>query len=210
MRNTELTIGLLPSKFSECAWALIDSAFKQDPTLGWCLFSQNAGFDGRRGKYLRSYLEYHHKASLPALGVWAKGTLVAASYFTPGSSVENPTMLEGLGRRIDIDCGKQSLSRIDLLRGAVESRPQFSSCNRIEFIGVSPTQQGNGVGSALLEATLLHLCEVDPSRNVFLETGEPRNLPFYLRHGFELKNRIDFSGLIQYLLLKVTACGSPS
>lgn len=209
MRDAELTIGLLPNRFSEPAMALIDAAFKRDPTLGWCLFAQNPGFDERRGNYLRSYLKYHHNASMPVLGVWVRGVLVAVSYFTPGSSAEDPAMLAELGGHIAVGCGEQSLSRIDLLRETVESKLQFSDCSRIEFIGVSPTQQGNGIGGVLLEATLSHLHETDPSRNVFLETGESRNLPFYLRHGFAIHERIDFPGLGQYLLQKITVTGGP-
>lgn len=186
---------------------LIDAAFKHDPTLGWCFFAHNPGFDERRENYLRSYLTYHHNASLPVLGMWVRGVLVAVSYFTPGSSVEEPAMVSEPGRHIALGCGEQSLSRIDLLREAVESKRQFSDCSRIEFIGVFPMLQGNGIGSVLLEATLSQLGEIDPSRSVLLETGESRNLPFYLRHGFTIQQQIEFPGLRQYLLQKRAAFG---
>ncbi len=60
--------------------------------------------------------------------------------------------------------------------------------------------QGEGIGSTLLNATLAHLREIEPSGMISLETAESRNIPFYERHGFAIKERIDRPGLTQYRL----------
>ncbi|WP_175758145.1 GNAT family N-acetyltransferase [Burkholderia cepacia] len=207
MYRTESKIVPLSRQFLESSIELIDAAFLRDPTLAWCLSAQTPGFDARRTNYLRSYLQYHHDASLPVLGVWVRDALVAVSYFTPGSTTENTSSLAELGHQIASGCGKRSLHRIDLLRRVVESKLTCLDCSRIEFIGVSPLMQGHGIGASLLRATLAYLHDIEPDKNVFLETGEVRNLPLYLRHGFSVRQRIGFPGLDQYLLQKDAVCG---
>ena len=52
------------------------------------------------------------------------------------------------------------------------------------FIGVEPNRQRQGVGSALLQPVLPRAdAEGMPC---YLETFQPTNVPFYLRHGFEI------------------------
>ena len=53
----------------------------------------------------------------------------------------------------------------------------------LEFIGVDPAWQGNGLGSSILH----HLVsKADQDRvGCFLETGNPRNVPLYQRFGFQ-------------------------
>ncbi|MBA3810105.1 MAG: GNAT family N-acetyltransferase [Caulobacteraceae bacterium] len=58
----------------------------------------------------------------------------------------------------------------------------------LPMIGVDPARQGRGVGSALLKETLK---EVDQARlPAFLESSNPRNMPLYERHGFEVLGEI--------------------
>ncbi len=200
MHGTKLTVAPLPHQFSEPALVLLDSAFKQDPTLAWCLFAENRGFDERRTNYLRSYLRYHHDVLMPALGAWRNDDLVAVSYFAPASCAESPGRLAELGHQIASGCGELSLGRIDLLRERPPSKSPDANSSRIEFIGVSPMLQGEGIGSTLLNATLAHLRDTEPSGTISLETAEPRNIPFYERHGFAVKECIEHPGLTQYRL----------
>ncbi|VWB34931.1 GCN5-related N-acetyltransferase [Burkholderia lata] len=200
MHGTKLKVASLPHRFLDAARDLLNSAFEQDPTLGWCLFAESPGFDERRAHYLGRYLKYHYDARLPALGAWRNGDLVAVSYFAPASCSESPHMLAALGRDIATGCGASSLSRIDLLRETPPVSAPDPDCSRIEFIGVSPVRQGEGVGSMLLGATLSHLRDIDPSAKISLETGEPRNIPLYERHGFSVKERMEYAGLTQYRL----------
>jgi predicted N-acetyltransferase YhbS len=59
-------------------------------------------------------------------------------------------------------------------------------------LGVEPARQGSGVGSALL-ATGLRIC--DQNRvGTYLETAEPRNLPFYSRFEFEVLSTTELRG----------------
>jgi ribosomal protein S18 acetylase RimI-like enzyme len=58
----------------------------------------------------------------------------------------------------------------------------------LPLMGVDPSQQGKGFGSALLHHTLFQ-----PDRDnklAYLESSNPRNIPLYKRHGFELLGTI--------------------
>jgi ribosomal protein S18 acetylase RimI-like enzyme len=58
----------------------------------------------------------------------------------------------------------------------------------LPLIGVDPAQQGNGYGSALMEHALIP-CDRE-NKPAYLESTNPRNIPLYKRHGFELMGTI--------------------
>jgi ribosomal protein S18 acetylase RimI-like enzyme len=55
-------------------------------------------------------------------------------------------------------------------------------CWHLAFIAVDPARQGNGLGSALLQATLGQ-CDRD-GRAAYLESTNPANMSLYRRFGF--------------------------
>jgi GNAT superfamily N-acetyltransferase len=58
----------------------------------------------------------------------------------------------------------------------------------LPLMGVDPSQQGKGFGSALLQHTLM---QFDRNNKIaYLESSNPRNIPLYKRHGFELLGTI--------------------
>ena len=54
----------------------------------------------------------------------------------------------------------------------------------LPLIGVDPTSQGQGIGSLLMEHAL-RPCDRD-GLPAYLESSNPRNIPLYERHGFEI------------------------
>ncbi|MFC4174143.1 GNAT family N-acetyltransferase [Microvirga sp. GCM10011540] len=58
----------------------------------------------------------------------------------------------------------------------------------LPLIGVDPAQQGKGYGSALLKHALRR-CDEDGTP-AYLESSNPKNIPLYQRHGFEVLGRI--------------------
>jgi GNAT superfamily N-acetyltransferase len=57
-------------------------------------------------------------------------------------------------------------------------------CWYLPLIGVDPVHQGRGCGSALLRHALGR-CDRDGVQ-AYLESSNPRNVPLYQRHGFEI------------------------
>ncbi len=58
----------------------------------------------------------------------------------------------------------------------------------LPLIGVDPSQQGKGYGSALMQHALI-VCDRD-NKPAYPESTSPRNIPLYERHGFELLGTI--------------------
>ena len=61
-------------------------------------------------------------------------------------------------------------------------------CWYLPLIGVDPTSQGQGYGSALLRYALEHVDRT--AAPAYLESSNPRNVPLYERHGFEVLGSI--------------------
>jgi ribosomal protein S18 acetylase RimI-like enzyme len=64
------------------------------------------------------------------------------------------------------------------------SEPQWY----LPIMGVDPLQQGRGLGSALLQHALVQ-CDRD-RKLAYLESSNPKNIPLYEGHGFELLGTI--------------------
>ena len=58
----------------------------------------------------------------------------------------------------------------------------------LPLMGVDPSQQSKGFGSALLQHILIQFDR--DNKLAYLESSNPRNIPLYKRHGFELLGTI--------------------
>lgn len=58
----------------------------------------------------------------------------------------------------------------------------------LPLMGVDPSKQGKGLGSALLQHMLIQLDR--EKKLVYLESSNPRNISLYKRHGFEMLGTI--------------------
>lgn len=62
----------------------------------------------------------------------------------------------------------------------------------VECLGVDPDQQGKGLGRRVLDAVLA-MADRD-GVPTYLETSNPKNLPFYRVFGFDVTNEVSLSG----------------
>lgn len=58
----------------------------------------------------------------------------------------------------------------------------------LPLLGVDPHHHGKGLGSVLMKYALT-MCDKDSVLG-YIESSNPRNIPFYKRHGFELLGTI--------------------
>lgn len=59
----------------------------------------------------------------------------------------------------------------------------------LAVLGTDPAHQGSGIGSALIRA-VTDRCD-DQSLGAYLESSKEQNVPYYARHGFEVRERIN-------------------
>jgi len=72
-----------------------------------------------------------------------------------------------------------------------ESHPKETHWH-LAFIGVDAAHQGKGVGADLMTHRLAEIDE--QGLHAYLESSNPRNVPFYQRYGFEIIREIQVGG----------------
>ena len=90
-----------------------------------------------------------------------------------------------------IGMGLASMRRFHAMYSVVEpmiERATREPCWLLQLIAVDPASQGQGLGGSLMRPVLE---EADATGvSCYLESGNERNLSFYLRHGFEIAEEV--------------------
>ncbi len=115
---------------------------------------------------------------------FADGYAGAALWLPPGFSPDEETMI-GLVERTAPDATKGDIF------GVFEEMAKYHPTEPhwyLPLIGVDPSQQGNGIGSALMKHALIP-CNRDGTL-AYLESSNPRNISLYERYGFKVIGEI--------------------
>ena len=133
-------------------------------------------------------------SALAAGTAWvADDGAAAALWLAPGQSADSEAIGALVGETVPPE-------RLEVLGQVGELMGQFHPEEPhwyLSMIGVDPSRQGQGLGSALLKAGLAR-CDAE-GLPAYLESSSPRNVPLYERHGFEVIGLIkpgDHPGLI--------------
>jgi ribosomal protein S18 acetylase RimI-like enzyme len=116
----------------------------------------------------------------------------AAFWLPPGVESDSDT----LGALIEEAVAEEKRA---VLGQVVEQMAQFHPHDPhwyLALVGADPARQGEGLGSALIKQGL-KACD-EQGLPAYLESSNPRNIPLYERHGFEVVATIqpdDFPGL---------------
>jgi ribosomal protein S18 acetylase RimI-like enzyme len=155
-------------------------AFATDPCIRYTFDKADA--------YLTSFLPFATAmggAAFGGEGAWlADGGAAAALWLPPGSESDQQTLGALIEERIAPE--KQAV-----LGQVVEGMGQYHPHEPhwyLAMIGVDPVRQGQGLGSALLKKGL-ERCDAD-GLPAYLESSNPKNVPLYERHGFEVMGLI--------------------
>jgi GNAT superfamily N-acetyltransferase len=158
---------------------VLATAFVDDPVVGW-MFPDAV----RRRELLTNCFEVEITAGIAHEAAYAIGTVEGGAVWVPPEALEKPEeevaafvshYLRAAGEFSD-----RVLQLLEFLDERGPSEPHYS----LELIGTRPEDQGRGLGSALL-GPVLTSCDRDRIP-AYLWSSNPRNLPFYERHGFKV------------------------
>lgn len=166
--------------------ATLADAFDGDPVWDWLVPAEE--HRARLRRLFGCLLAY----ALPRGHVYTTGDRGAVAMWSPPGQWKVPPaallrsavpMARAAGMRLPRLLRR--LGDIERVHAGVSSRHWY-----LEFIGASAARQGSGYGSRLL-ADALRRCDAD-GLPVYLESSNPRNLPFYQRHGFTVTDELTF------------------
>jgi ribosomal protein S18 acetylase RimI-like enzyme len=177
----------LPHDVPEIGNAL-NRAFFQDPVFVWAIPD-----DDRRQRFCLEFFTVYARAFLRLEQTYTtKGEVVAAALWAPpGAEPISGEDAEELGQRIQELAGPDAPRFIELTKLFDEHHPHGSYWY-LQFMGVAPGWQGQGIGSRLM-APMLEQCDREGVR-AYLDATNERNKRLYERHGFKAEDPFAASG----------------
>lgn len=155
-------------------------AFSTDPATRWTWPDPQ--------QYLQHFPKFVEtlggKAIAHGSAYCADGHAGAALWLPPGVSPEEEKLTELFERTAYGPAKKDLLAVFEQMGRYHPQEPHWY----LPFIGVDPQRQGKGYGAALMQRSLIP-CDRDRVL-AYLESSNPKNIPLYERHGFELLGKI--------------------
>jgi GNAT superfamily N-acetyltransferase len=159
--------------------AALGAAFEEDPVFEWLIRDGSR----RRERLVRFFrLELEHVV-LPAGAAWTTDGVAGASLELPPGAWKMPFGVQLAHGREFVRVFGAGLPRAMALITKVERRHLREPHYYIAAVGVAPQAQGEGLGTALLHATL-DRCDRE-GLPAYLEATSRRNVALYERLGFE-------------------------
>jgi GNAT superfamily N-acetyltransferase len=173
-----------PDRISALA-SVLGRAFAVEPMMRWPL----GECDDVEERLIRAFEMFMEKPIRLGM-VWEAGTATGALIWIPAdqmNAVEDGNLaMRSVYERED------GARRFDRFWDWVDSKHPDEPLALLDSLAVEPAARGRGIGSALIRHGL------DQARNEghgsLLETGNPRNVPLYERHGFRVVDDADVPG----------------
>jgi len=155
-------------------------AFSADPAARWSWSDASV--------YLRAFpqfaIAFGGAAFVHGTAHRVDGCAGAALWLPPGVGSDEAALARLMEETVSSEVRKESAAVVTQM---VRYRPKEPHWY-LPLIGIDPAEQGKGYGSALLRHALA-VCDRDASV-AYLESSNPRNIPLYQRHGFEVMGAI--------------------
>jgi ribosomal protein S18 acetylase RimI-like enzyme len=151
------------------------SAFTADPVIRW-LYPDAAQHRAHFPEFVAAF----GGKGFAEQTVWNLGEFSAvALWLSPGTEPDGEMILTVLTETVSSEQHADTLSVVDQVGEAHPTFPHWY----LPWFGVDAALQGKDIGSELMKQCLRI---VDDHLPAYLETRNPRNIPFYERHGFEV------------------------
>lgn len=156
------------------------AAYREDPLINWVV-RKDGGREAAWHLFFRTSLQRYR----PFGGLHASDDDVACALWAPPDKwrlgvAEQLRLAPRIVRILGWGSLFRGLGALDTMDKQHPAEPHYY----LYMLAVHPDAQGRGHGSALLKNGL---GRVDEQRlGAFLETSNPRNLPLYQRHGFDV------------------------
>ncbi len=174
------TVYSIGEESAEAAFATIVLSFASDPAARWSW--------PRADDYLRNMPLLARAFGWKSFGL---GTAFgidqlagAALWLPPGASSDEEALASLMERTTPASIQQDAAAVFEQMATFHPQEPHWY----LPLIGVDPTCQGRGLGDKLMVPAIAR-CDADRFP-AYLESSNPRNIPFYQRHGFEVMGKI--------------------
>jgi GNAT superfamily N-acetyltransferase len=155
-------------------------AFSADPMARWSWPNPQAYL----ANFPRLVRAFGEKAFIHGTAFYIENFLGAALWLPPGVHPDEAALVNLTQDSIARSTQSDILAIFEQMSRFHPSEPHWF----LPLLAVDPAQQGKGYGSALLQPVLAQ-CDRE-KRLAYLESSNPRNIPLYQRHGFEVLGSI--------------------
>jgi ribosomal protein S18 acetylase RimI-like enzyme len=206
---TQASIDVRDADASDLA-ALIDitsKAYRADPLISYFVRDDSRQSDGLRRLFdfcLREQALAHGQVTMTRDARACAAWLPPADTRPTMSPVEQVALLPRMARICSVARVPRLLATMRLLE---QQHPSGPPHHYLYLLAVVPERQGQGSGSALLQAGLRTIDRAGTA--TYLETASERNLAFYRRHGFVVTGqaRLPFDGPTVWFLWREPRAG---
>ena len=155
-------------------------AFSADPFAQW-IWHDPQQYHMHFPSFVRAFggKAFTHKSAY-----YVNGFAATALWLPPNVQPDEEKLISVVQHTVSEQIQKDFFRVFELMSRYHPSEPHWY----LPLMGVDPLRQGKGFGSALLQHTLIQ-CDRD-SKFAYLESSNPRNIPLYERHDFELLGKI--------------------
>lgn len=161
------------------------AAFATDPLARWVYPNID--------EYLREFRPFVHafagQGFRDKTAQYSSDFAAAALWLRPGAHPDDA----GIAALLQKSLAAEQLEKVFVLLERMGSYHPEEPHYYLPMIGTEPFMQGKSYGSALLRKALASFDE--KGTPAYLESSNPRNIPLYQRHGFEIIGEIRMEGV---------------
>ncbi len=155
-------------------------AFAEDPAARWS-WPDSQKYFMQFPSFVRAF---GGKAFIYGSAYYVDGYAAVALWLPPDVLPDDDMLSSIFQRSVSEQSQKDVFTVFDQMGRYHPSEPHWY----LSLMGVDPLKQGKGLGSELMKHALVQ-CDQD-NKPAYLESSNPRNIPFYERYGFELLSTI--------------------